>query len=52
MKLFRLVLLSGSVLRHRTHVRVHFLFEWLSGRLGSSVRPCGRATGVEGVSVA
>jgi hypothetical protein len=41
--------LFGSVLRQRTRARAHSLVGWLSGRLGSSVRPCGRARGVAGV---
>jgi hypothetical protein len=38
-------------LRQRTHARAHALVGWLSGRLDSSVRPCGRARGVAGVGV-
>jgi hypothetical protein len=38
-------------LRQRTRARAHSLVGWLSGRLGSSVRPCGRARGVAGVGV-
>jgi hypothetical protein len=32
-------------------MRAHALVGWLSGRLDSSVRPCGRAWGVAGVGV-
>jgi hypothetical protein len=39
------------VLKRRTHARAHALVGWLSGRLDSSVRPCGRARGVAGVGV-
>jgi hypothetical protein len=38
-------------LRQRTRARAHALVGWLSGRLDSSVRPCGRARGVAGVGV-
>jgi hypothetical protein len=39
------------VLKRRTHARARALVGWLSGRLDSSVRPCGRARGVAGVGV-
>jgi hypothetical protein len=38
-------------LRQRTRAQAHALVGWLSGRLDSSVRPCGRARGVAGVGV-
>jgi hypothetical protein len=38
-------------LRQRTHARAHALVGWLSWRLDSSVRLCGRARGVAGVGV-
>jgi hypothetical protein len=38
-------------LRQRTRAQAHALVGWISGRLDSSVRPCGRARGGAGVGV-